>query len=49
MEESKREFINAFSGGYLKEMVLDKGCNQPDFLIGDNVGSIQTLFPNFNS
>ena len=31
---------NAFSGGYLKYMVLDKGGNQPDFLVNNNVGSL---------
>ena len=31
---------NAFSGGYLKEMVLDKGGNQTDFVYNNNVGSV---------
>jgi len=31
---------NAFSGGYLKEMILDKGGNKPDFIYNHNVGSL---------
>ena len=31
---------NVFSEGYLKDMVLDKGGNKPDFLINNNIGSI---------
>ena len=31
---------NAFSRGYLKEMVLDKGGNKEDLLINNNVGSV---------
>ena len=31
---------NAFSRGYLKEMVLDKGGNSTDFLVNNNIGSI---------
>ena len=31
---------NAFSGGYLKDFVLDKGGNQTDFLINNNVATI---------
>jgi len=38
---------NAFWNGYTTDMILDKGGNHADFLINDNVGSIQTLFPNF--
>ena len=30
---------NAFSRGYLKDMVLDKGGNSTDFLVNNNVGS----------
>jgi hypothetical protein len=30
---------NAFSHGYLKEMILDKGGNKSDLLINNNVGS----------
>jgi len=31
---------NAFSRGYLKEMILDKGGNKTDFMVNNNVGSI---------
>jgi len=31
---------NAFSRGYLKEMILDKGGNRTDLLINNNVGSV---------
>jgi hypothetical protein len=31
---------NVFSDGYLKEMILDKGGNKPDFLINNNVGTV---------
>jgi len=31
---------NAFSRGYLKEMILDKGGNKTDFLVNNNVGSV---------
>ena len=31
---------NAFSRGYLKEMIADKGGNRTDFLINNNVGSV---------
>ena len=30
---------NAFSRGYLKDMILDKGGNSTDFLVNNNVGS----------
>jgi len=30
---------NAFSQGYLKKMVLDKGGNSTDFLVNNNIGS----------
>jgi hypothetical protein len=31
---------NAFSQGYLKDLVLDKGGNNPDLLINNNIGSV---------
>ena len=31
---------NAFSGGFVKDFVLDKGGNQTDFLISNNVASV---------
>jgi polygalacturonase len=31
---------NAFSRGYLKEMILDKGGNREDVLINNNIGSV---------
>ena len=31
---------NAFSRGYLKDMILDKGGNSTDFLVNNNVGSV---------
>jgi hypothetical protein len=31
---------NAFSGGYLKDMILDKGGNRTDLLINNNAGSV---------
>ena len=31
---------NAFSRGYLKEMILDKGGNKTDLIINNNVGSV---------
>ena len=31
---------NAFSRGYLKEMILDKGGNKADLLINNNIGSV---------
>ena len=31
---------NAFSRGYLKDMILDKGGNGTDFLVNNNVGSV---------
>lgn len=37
---------NAFSRGYLKEMILDKGGNKTDFLINNNIGSVFEIPPN---